>query len=264
MKRLLSTCNSSLRENWNNLIIFLYINTYFFDDITRYKHAISILLFTSALYLMFKNKNNVLKLFNNYLFFSLLVFILSIFYTLLISYDINITLKFIYKNVFEKMLLVSLAIPILLQNETKENIERLFFISFSFLFFTLTFKELMQYYQEYIENIKILSTFNHRKISDCLMFLIPIFLFSIDLKDIKYRYFSIISLPILFFFINCNVATWFLVSCYFCNFTMVRFIQKTHCNNFYYYTIFLLCFFVKIHLKIRSFNFKINPDKFKC
>lgn len=199
MKSILSTCNSSLRENWTNLIIFLYINTYFFDDITRYKHAISILLFISALYLIFKTKNNVLKLFNNYLFFSLLVFILSIFYTLLISYNINITLNFIYKNVFEKMLLVIFAIPILLQNKTKQNIERLFFISFSFLFFTLTLKELIQYYQEYIENIKILSTFNHRKISDCLMFLIPIFLFSIDLKDKKYIYFSILSIPILFF-----------------------------------------------------------------
>ncbi|CAA2929455.1 hypothetical protein ARSQ2_00547 [Arsenophonus endosymbiont of Bemisia tabaci Q2] len=71
------------------------------------------------------------------------------FYSLIISKDVNISLKSINKSVVEKLFITAMAIAIVLYREKKEHITKLLIFSLIFSILPLAIKEILQYIGEY-------------------------------------------------------------------------------------------------------------------
>ncbi|WP_147392432.1 hypothetical protein [Arsenophonus endosymbiont of Aleurodicus floccissimus] len=93
--------------------------------------------------------------------------------SLIISKDVNISIKSINKGVVEKLFITAIAIAIVLYREKKEHITKLLIFSLIFSILPLTIKEILQYIDEYHQGIMPLSAFEHRYISDWLIFIVP-------------------------------------------------------------------------------------------
>ncbi|AMA64718.1 O-Antigen ligase [Candidatus Arsenophonus lipoptenae] len=163
----------SYRSYWNLGIVFFFIVIYFADGITRYKHILTGLIYFTAIISLIMEKRTVFNMFKNNLFLSLIFFVVAILYSLIISRDINISIKAFNKEILEKLFINTIAIAIVLYREKKENITNLLIFSLVFSILPLTIKEIRQYINEYHQGILPLSTFEHRYISDWLIFIMP-------------------------------------------------------------------------------------------
>uniref|UniRef100_A0A3B0MKV6 O-antigen ligase-related domain-containing protein n=1 Tax=Arsenophonus endosymbiont of Trialeurodes vaporariorum TaxID=235567 RepID=A0A3B0MKV6_9GAMM len=93
--------------------------------------------------------------------------------SLIISKNVNISLKAINKGVVEKLFVTAITIAIVLYREKKEHITKLLIFSLIFSILPLAIKEILQYIDEYHQVIMPLSAFEHRCISDWLIFIAP-------------------------------------------------------------------------------------------
>ncbi|WGL95340.1 O-antigen ligase RfaL [Arsenophonus nasoniae] len=173
------------RSYWNLGVVFFFIAIYFLDGVTRYKHGLAGLIYFTAIIYLIKDRKRVFSIFKNNLFLSLVFFVIAMLYSLIISKDINISLKAINKGVIEKLFITSVAIAIVLYQEKKEHITKLLIFSLILSILPLAIKEILQYIDEYHQGILPLSAFEHRYISDWLIFILPALLSFWFYKGVK-------------------------------------------------------------------------------
>lgn len=188
------TLSNSLKQKelcwqsiWNRGLVSLFIIMFFFDNITRYKHIVGGLMLITALYYVVKKKSALLQIFKNNLTYSLFAFVLVCFYAVLISLDPSYSFKKFANTILEKLLLTILIIPILLHNESKEDIAKTLIYSLIAGILPLAIVDGWQYYREYQQGIMPFSGFTHKYKSDILIFMTPAFLLLWNNKSAKMR-----------------------------------------------------------------------------
>ncbi|HGJ5876107.1 MAG TPA: O-antigen ligase RfaL [Arsenophonus sp.] len=233
----------SCRSYWNLGIVFFFIAIYFFDGVTRYKHALAGLIYLTAIVYLIKDRKNIFNIFKNNLFLSLVFFVMAMLYSLIISKDINITLKAISKGILEKLFITTMAIAIVLYREKKEYITKLLIFCLIFSILPLTIKEILQYIKEYHQGIMPLSAFEHRYISDWLIFIAPA-LFSFGLyKGIKNKI-LFFSLTVIFVAITIGTlqrGTWLSIMVMFIIWCMIKKEIKLPCIAIIGFGVLLSC-----------------------
>lgn len=173
--------------NWNRALVFLFIVTYFLNDITRYKHLLVILMTVTTLVYVCKQPRHYLPIFKNFFFASIVFLAVAVFISLIHTPDLKASLKEVTRSVVENVLICTLTIPVLLRNESKQFICRLVFISFLTALSLRCLSELVLYYQDYQQGIMPFTNYNHRGISDAMVFLFPALLNLWFIKEHKYR-----------------------------------------------------------------------------
>lgn len=118
------------KVNWNRGLVFLFIATYFLGDITRYKHLIVILMTITTIVYLCKNPRHYISTFKTFIFSSVLFLVIATFVSLMFTPELKASLKEINNSVVENVLLCTIAIPVLLREESKETISKLIFFSF--------------------------------------------------------------------------------------------------------------------------------------
>lgn len=172
---------------WNRTIVFLFIVTYFFDGISRYKHIISYAIYITGLVYIVKQRKKIFSIFKNNLFLSLAVFCIAIIYAIAISVEPSLSLKRALNTVFEKMLLVSVMITAVLHKEDNSKIATMLIASLITTLVILTGTEIYQYIEEYKIGIMPFTSFEHRRISDTLIFIFPAILTLWVIPGKKYK-----------------------------------------------------------------------------
>lgn len=196
---------SNEKKNWtqslNRTLVFLFIATYFLNDITRYKHLLVILMTITSLVYVCKQPRDYIPLFKNFIFASIALLIVAVFISLLHTPDLKASLKEINRSIVENVLICTLTIPVLLKNESKQFICRLVFLSFLTSLSLRCLSELFYYYQDYRKGIMPFSDYSHRGISDSMVFLFPALLNLWFLRETKYRIAFIVMSAIYLFLI---------------------------------------------------------------
>ncbi|WP_395489833.1 O-antigen ligase RfaL [Cedecea davisae] len=184
---------------WNRTLVFLFIATYFLGNITRYKHLIVILMAITTISYLCRQPRHFLPVFKTFLFYSVAFLTVAVLLSLLQTPDFKASLKEISRSVLENTLLCTIAIPVLLRNESKELISKLIFFSFITALSLRCLSELIFYYQDYKQGIMPFTDYRHRSISDSMVFLFPALLSMWLIKSLKYRIgFILLSLVYLF------------------------------------------------------------------
>lgn len=180
---------------WNQGLVFLFIATFFLDGVTRYKHAIEILMLITTLVYFIKNPMTYVQIFKNYIFYSIALLSVALLYSVFISPDIAVSFKEFNNTVLKGFLAFTIIIPVLLKEESRETIAKLILFGLIASLCLRSTAELMLYYQDYTQGVLPFSNYNHRHISDSLVFLLPALLNIWLFKSHKYR--------LIFIFISC-------------------------------------------------------------
>lgn len=178
---------------WNKVLVFLFISTYFLDGVTRYKHIIAILMIISAIYCFIRSPKENISLFKNQIFYSVLALSLVLLYSVFISSDLKISFKEFNNSVLKGILLFTIIIPIILRKEKNEDISKLIFISFLSALFLKCSVEIALYFIDYKKGIMPFTGYNHRHISDSMVFLLPALLNLWLLKKLNYKIIFLLS-----------------------------------------------------------------------
>lgn len=196
---------SNEKKNWtqslNRTLVFLFIATYFLNDITRYKHLLVILMTITSLVYVCKQPRDYIPLFKNFIFASIALLTVAVFISLFHTPDLKASLKEINRSIVENVLICTLTIPVLLKNESKQFICRLVFLSFLTSLSLRCLSELFYYYQDYRQGIMPFTDYRHRGISDSMVFLFPALLNLWFLRETKYRIAFIVMSAIYLFLI---------------------------------------------------------------
>lgn len=179
--------NIDWQSIWNRSIVFLFIVTYFFDGISRYKHAISYVIYITGLVYIVKQRKKIFSIFKNNLFLSLTIFCIAIIYAIAISVEPSLSLKRALNTVFEKMLLVSVMIAVVLHKEDNRKIATMLIAALITTLVILTGTEIHQYIEEYKIGIMPFTKAEHRRISDTLIFIFPAILTLWVIPSKKYK-----------------------------------------------------------------------------
>ena len=179
--------NIDWQSTWNRSIVFLFIVTYFFDGISRYKHAISYVIYITGLVYIVKQRKKIFSIFKNNLFLSLTIFCIAIIYAIAISVEPSLSLKRALNTVFEKMLLVSVMIAVVLHKEDNRKIATMLIAALITTLVILTGTEIHQYIEEYKIGIMPFTKPEHRRISDTLIFIFPAILTLWVIPSKKYK-----------------------------------------------------------------------------
>lgn len=179
--------NIDWQSIWNRSIVFLFIVTYFFDGISRYKHAISYVIYITGLVYIVKQRKKIFSVFKNNLFLSLTIFCIAIIYAIAISVEPSLSLKRALNTVFEKMLLVSVMIAAVLHKEDNSKIATMLIAALITTLVILTGTEIHQYIEEYKIGIMPFTKAEHRRISDTLIFIFPAILTLWVIPSKKYK-----------------------------------------------------------------------------
>ncbi|MEB7891243.1 O-antigen ligase RfaL [Hafnia alvei] len=179
--------NIDWQSIWNRSIVFLFIATYFFDGISRYKHAMSYAIYITGLVYIVKQRKKIFSIFKNNLFLSLIIFCIAIIYAIAISVEPSLSLKRALNTVFEKMLLVSVMIAAVLHKEDNSKIDTMLIAALITTLVILTGTEIHQYIEEYKIGIIPFTSFEHRRISDTLIFIFPAILTLWVIPGKKYK-----------------------------------------------------------------------------
>lgn len=172
---------------WNRSLIFLMMTIYFLDGVTRYKHLITILISLTILYYAVKAPKTQLALLKNNIFYSILALSFSIFYGYLISPDHAISFKNFNNDIIKGVLFYAIAIPIVLQKEDISAVTKIIIYSFISSLVLKCSVEIVLYIIDYKNNIMPFTNYNHRHISDSMVFLFPAFLGFYLTKNIKIK-----------------------------------------------------------------------------
>lgn len=113
---------------WNRALVFLFITTYFLGGITRYKHLIVILMTITTIVYLCKRPKHYLSLFKTCLFGSVAILTIAALLSLLQSPDAGASMKEIFKAIIENTLLCTIAIPVILRDEKREDVEKIVFL----------------------------------------------------------------------------------------------------------------------------------------
>lgn len=167
---------------WNRGLVSLYIILYFLEGVTRYKHIVAALLYITAITYIVKYRSHILTLFKNNLTAALLTFLAAIIYSIFISIDPLYSLDKAANAVFEKLAVIALIIPVVLHNESRDDVAKTFIYALIAAIIPLAIADLWQYIEEYQRGIPPFSQFSHKYKSDALIFMTPALLYLWTLK----------------------------------------------------------------------------------
>jgi O-antigen ligase len=177
----------------------VFIATYFFDGMTRYKHLIVILMTMTTIPYLCNQPKQELPIFKTFIFGSILFLTIVTFLSLFQTPDVRASLKEINNSVVENMLLCTIAIPVLLREESKQLIARLILSSLLTALSLRSLVSLVSYYLDFQNGVMPFRDFRHRGLSDSLVFLFPALLNLWLIKSTKYRIaFVVLSIAYLF------------------------------------------------------------------
>ncbi|MHA8111637.1 O-antigen ligase RfaL [Kosakonia cowanii] len=172
---------------WNRTLVFLFISTYFLDDITRYKHLIVILMASTAIYYIAKAPSYYLSALRSSIFYCLLLLSAAVAVSLLVSPDTHSTFREFKKSILESMLLYAILIPIILRDEEISNVARIIFYSFLTALSLRCVITFAQYVIDYKNGMMPFTDYRYRGVSDSLVYLFPALLNLWLLKRVKHR-----------------------------------------------------------------------------
>ncbi|EIO1807980.1 O-antigen ligase RfaL [Salmonella enterica] len=161
------------KPTWNKTLVFLFVATYFLDGITRYKHLIAILMIITAIYQVSHSPKSFSHLFKNSVFYSVAALSLILVYSILISPNMKESFKEFENTVLEGFLLYTLLIPVLLKDETKETVGKIVLFSFLTGLGLRSLVEIVLYIQDYARGVMPFTNYDHRHISDSMVFFFP-------------------------------------------------------------------------------------------
>ncbi|MEO3991433.1 O-antigen ligase RfaL [Pseudocitrobacter cyperus] len=161
------------KPHWNKVLVFLFIATYFLNGVTRYKHIIEILMILTVIYQFARSPREYIPLFKNSIFYAIALLSIVLLYSILISPDMRISFKEFNNTVLKGFLLYVLLIPVLLKDADKKTISRLILVSFLASLCLRSLAEIFLYIEDYQNGILPFTNYNHRHISDSLVFLFP-------------------------------------------------------------------------------------------
>ncbi|EFN9755573.1 O-antigen ligase RfaL [Escherichia marmotae] len=184
---------------WNKALVFLFISTFFLDGITRYKHIISVLMIITVIYQVSRAPGTFKALYKNNLFYSVIALSLILLYATFISPDLKVSFKEFSNTVLKGFLAYSLLIPALLKDEDNESIGKIVLYSLVSGLGLRCLVEIILYIQDYNKGIMPFTTYEHRSISDSMVFLFPALLNLWFIKKTSYKIgFIIFSVVFLF------------------------------------------------------------------
>ncbi|EDH2826581.1 TPA: O-antigen ligase RfaL [Salmonella enterica] len=156
---------------WNISIVAIYFILYFLDGVTRYKHLTAGLMYITALVYVIRYRKKLTAIFKNNLTISLVFFTMVAVYSVFISVDIHYSLSKSANSIFEKLVLVSVVIPVILHREKKENVAKLFIFSLILAIIPVSVIDIRQYINEYHNGILPFTEYEHRYRSDAFIFM---------------------------------------------------------------------------------------------
>lgn len=112
----------SVLEQSSRILIHYHL---FLGGITRYKHLIVILMTITTIVYLCKRPKHYLSLFKTFLFGSVAILTIAALLSLLQSPDAGASMKEIFKAIIENTLLCTIAIPIILRDEKREDVEKI-------------------------------------------------------------------------------------------------------------------------------------------
>ncbi|MDE9780422.1 O-antigen ligase RfaL [Escherichia marmotae] len=184
---------------WNKALVFLFISTFFLDGITRYKHIISVLMIITVIYQVSRAPGTFKALYKNNLFYSVIALSLILLYATFISPDLKVSFKEFSNTVLKGFLAYSLLISALLKDEDNESIGKIVLYSLVSGLGLRCLVEIILYIQDYNKGIMPFTTYEHRSISDSMVFLFPALLNLWFIKKTSYKIgFIIFSVVFLF------------------------------------------------------------------
>lgn len=163
----------SLAENWQRLLFILFSVTYFFDGITRYKHAVHIAILITAITIIWKDKSVLRTIFTPVRLFLPLLMLVYGLYSTLVSIDVHLSLKYFNQHILFANFLLPLFVSVLLLKLSAQQVARTWLQSLLILFIVLAISEAYIYIVEYRHGVMPFTNYEHRFITDALIFTLP-------------------------------------------------------------------------------------------
>ncbi|WP_052708327.1 O-antigen ligase RfaL [Xenorhabdus poinarii] len=159
--------------SWSTFFVGGYIALVYVTGITRYKNLFFALVALTALYFLIKNPKGCLAALKNNVILSLGILTLTYVYSIVISPEPKLSISELKTPFFRDVVLSSLLITLALSHTSALKIQKMVIGSFLIGLLFITLKEIYLFYQDYQNNIMPFTTYNHRNISDGIVFFFP-------------------------------------------------------------------------------------------
>ncbi len=159
--------------SWSTFFVGGYIALVYVTGITRYKNLFFALMALTALYFLIKNPKGCLSALKNNVILSLGILTLTYVYSIVISPEPKLSISELKTPFFRDVVLSSLLITLALSHTSALKIQKMVIGSFLIGLLFITLKEIYLFYQDYQNNIMPFTTYNHRNISDGIVFFFP-------------------------------------------------------------------------------------------
>lgn len=171
-----SLFNGSRKESLPLYLVGLFIALNFTAELTKFKNLTVILMIATAIYFLFKNYRLALAPLKNNLFVSVIFFVLTIFYSLFISIDSQISFDSMNKPILNSILLFSFVLPIVLHKNSAVQIAKMILLSIAAGLVITCTRDLLMYIDEYRQGIIPFTEMTHRDLSDSYVLCFPVIL----------------------------------------------------------------------------------------
>ncbi|WP_446470084.1 O-antigen ligase RfaL [Xenorhabdus stockiae] len=159
--------------SWSTFFVGGYISLVYVTGVTRYKNLFFALIALAALYWIIKNPKGCLAALKNNLVLALGIFTLTTIYSVIISPDPKLSFHEIKTPFFRDVVLSAILITLALSQTDKLKIQKMIIGSFLLGLLFITMKEMYLFYQDYQNGIMPFTNYNHRSVSDGIVFFFP-------------------------------------------------------------------------------------------
>ncbi|WP_340609356.1 O-antigen ligase RfaL [Xenorhabdus bharatensis] len=159
--------------SWSTFFVGGYISLVYVTGVTRYKNLFFALIALAALYWIIKNPKGCLAALKNNLVLALGIFTLTTIYSVIISPDPKLSFHEIKTPFFRDVVLSAILITLALSQTDKLKIQKMIIGSFLLGLLFITVKEMYLFYQDYQNGIMPFTNYNHRSVSDGIVFFFP-------------------------------------------------------------------------------------------
>ncbi|MBC8948495.1 O-antigen ligase [Xenorhabdus sp. TS4] len=159
--------------SWGTFFVGGYIALVYVTGITRYKNLFFALIALTALYFLIKNPKGCLSALKNNIVLALGILTLAYLYSIVISPDPKLSFSEIKTPFFRDVVLSSIIITLALGHTDTVKIQKMIIGSFLLGLLFITLKEMYLFYLDYQNNIMPFTDYNHRSVSDGIVFFFP-------------------------------------------------------------------------------------------
>ncbi|NHB97970.1 O-antigen ligase RfaL [Photorhabdus stackebrandtii] len=179
--------------SWSTFLVGSYVSLIYLTGVTRYKNLFLILMLITSIFYLYKNPKIYFGALRNKIFFALCFFAFAVIYSIFISKNPELSFNEMKTPFFRDVFFVSILIFFLLYKEDNLKINKMILCGFFIGLFLITSKEIYLYCMDYKDNIMPFSNYNHRSVSDGIVFFFPVLL-SIWYLIKKNNYFRLLSI----------------------------------------------------------------------